>query len=59
MEWKHIDTLQMGPPSNKERVGNMDMVKSRKEVEVRGSVCGFPETGEKVKVKETEVQVVA
>ena len=24
MGWKHIDTLQMGPPSTKERVGNMD-----------------------------------
>ena len=32
MGWKHIDTLQMGPPSNKERVLNMDKVASRKEV---------------------------
>ena len=24
MGWKHIDTLQMGPPSTKENVGNID-----------------------------------
>ena len=28
MRWKHIDTLQMGPPSTKERVGNVDWVGS-------------------------------
>ena len=27
--------------------------------EVRGSACGFPKTGDKVKVKEAEVRVVA
>ena len=28
--WKHIHTLQMGPPSTKERAGNMDEVESTK-----------------------------
>ena len=29
MAWKHIDTLYIGPPSTKERVGNMYEVESR------------------------------
>ena len=32
MGWKHIDTLQMGPTSTKELVGNVEKVESRKEV---------------------------
>ena len=28
MGWNHIETLQMGMPSNKERVGNVDEVDS-------------------------------
>ena len=32
MGWKHIDILQMVPPSIKDHVGNVDEVKPRKEV---------------------------
>ena len=28
MGWKHVDTLHMGPPSTKERVGNVVKVRS-------------------------------
>ena len=28
MEWKHVDTLDMGPPSTKDRVGNSVKVRS-------------------------------
>ena len=31
MEWKHVDTLQMGPPSTKERVGNVVKFRSKHE----------------------------
>ena len=31
MRWKHVDTLQMVPPSTKERVGNVVMVRSNQE----------------------------
>ena len=31
MGWKHVDTLQMGPPSTKERVGNVVKVRSNQE----------------------------
>ena len=31
MGWKHVDTLQMGPPSTKERVGNVVNVSSNQE----------------------------
>ena len=31
MGCKHIDTIKMGPPSTKERVGNMEEVESIKE----------------------------
>ena len=29
MRWKHVDTLQMVPPSTKERVGNVVKVRSK------------------------------
>ena len=32
MEWTHVDTLQMGPPSTKWRVGNVVKVVSKQEV---------------------------
>ena len=31
MGWKHVDILQMGPPSTKERVGNVVKVMSNQE----------------------------
>ena len=31
MGWKHVYTLQMGPPPTKERVGNVVKVRSNKE----------------------------
>ena len=31
MGWKHVDTLQMRPPSTKERVGNVVKVSSNQE----------------------------
>ena len=31
MGWKHIDTLQMGPPSTKERFGDVVKVRSNQE----------------------------
>ena len=31
MGWKHVDTLQMGPPSKKERVVNVVKVRSNQE----------------------------
>ena len=31
MVWKHVDTLQMGPPSTKEHVGNVVKVRSNQE----------------------------
>ena len=37
MEWKHIDTLQMVPPSNKERVGNVVNIISNNE-EIKSSI---------------------
>ena len=34
MEWKHVDTLQMEPPSTNERVGNVVKFRSnQKEIE--------------------------
>ena len=32
MGWKHVDVIQMGPPSAKERVGNSVMIGPNKEV---------------------------
>ena len=31
MGWKHVDTLQMRPPSTKDRVGNVVKVRSNQE----------------------------
>ena len=31
MGWKHVDTLQMGPPSTRERVGDVVKFKSSQE----------------------------
>ena len=31
MGWKHVDTLQMGPPSTKENAGNIVKVRSNQE----------------------------
>ena len=31
MEWKNVDTFQMGPPSTKERVGNVVKFRSNQE----------------------------
>ena len=31
MRWKHVDTLQMGPPSTKENAGNIVKVRSNQE----------------------------
>ena len=43
MEWKHVDTLQMEPPSTKEHVGNVVKVRSNQEeiksnMETRGEI---------------------
>ena len=32
MGWKHVDNLQMGPPSTNERVGNVVNIGSNKKV---------------------------
>ena len=49
---KHVDTLQMGPPSTKERVGNVGKVRSNQE-EIESNI----DTGGKIQIHRGDIMI--